>query len=186
MISGAIFVWNRWKINKKWCSLKNLLNLLNLLSVQVNITFFYSDILFLFIYFLLGKYAPPNPRGIIYFLETSHKISPIKPGATSTISAWKYLYKLELAPTWGEGGRWAEATGMLFFLFFFLPAVKTQQQREQRVCFSSHHPVTAITVKPGHVTDGLLWRVVPISHSHGGVGESRRWSKQHDYYILIF
>lgn len=73
---------------------------------------------------------------------------------------------------------------MLFF--FSLPAVKTQQQREQRVCFSSHHPVTAITVKPGHVTDGLLWRVVPISHSHGGVGESRRWSKQHDYYILIF
>lgn len=81
---------------------------------------------FVFIYiFLLGKYAPPpNPRGIIYFLETSHKISPIKPGATSTISAWKYLYKLELAPTWGEGGRWAEATGMLFFLFFFSPSCK--------------------------------------------------------------
>lgn len=183
MISGAIFVWNRWKINKKWCSLKILLNLL---SVQVNITFFLFWY-FVFIYlFFIRKIRAPNPRGIIYFLETSHKISPIKPGATSTISAWKYLYKLELAPTWGEGGRWAEATGMLCFLFFFLPAVKTQQQREQRVCFSSHHPVTAITVKPGHVTDGLLWRVVPISHSHGGVGESRRWSKQHDYYILIF
>lgn len=182
MISGAIFVWNRWKINKKWCSLKNLLNLL---SVQVNITFFIQIFCFYLSIFLLGK-DTPNPRGIIYFLETSHKISPITPGATSIISAWKYLYKLELAPTWGDGGRWAEATGMLFFLFFFLPAVKTQQQREQRVCFSSHHPVTAITIKPGHVTDGLLWRVVPISHSHGGVGESRRWSKQHDYYILIF
>lgn len=184
MISGAIFVWNRWKINKKWCSLKILFNLL---SVQVNITFFlFRYFVFIYLFFIRKIRPPPNPRGIIYFLETSHKISPIKPGATSTISAWKYLYKLELAPTWGEGGRWAEATGMLCFLFFFLPAVKTQQQREQRVCFSSHHPVTAITVKPGHVTDGLLWRVVPISHSHGGVGESRRWSKQHDYYILIF
>lgn len=37
------------------------------------------------------------------------------------------------------------------------------------------------------MTDRLLWRVVPISHSHGGVGESRRWSKHHHYYyILIF
>lgn len=80
-----------------------------------------------------------------------------------------------------EGGRWAGSGGMLFLP----PSCQTRQQREQRVCFS-HHPVPAITISPGHVTDRLLWRVVPISHSHGGVGESRRWSKHHHFYILIF
>lgn len=54
--------------------------------------------------------------------------------------------------------------------------------------------VTTISISPGHVTDILLWPVFPpvplpppaafISYSHGGVGESRRWSKH--YYVLIF
>ena len=46
-------------------------------------------------------------------------------------------------------------------------------------------PVTAITISPGHVTDRLPWRVVAVSHSHGGVGESRGWSK-HRRSVLIF
>lgn len=57
--------------------------------------------------------------------------------------------------------------------------------------------VTTISINPGHVTDILLWpvfffpRSLPppppaafISYSHGGVGESRRWSKHCD--VLIF
>lgn len=38
-------------------------------------------------------------------------------------------------------------------------------------------PVTPATVSPGHVTARLLRRVLLPSLSHGGVGESRRWSK---------
>lgn len=36
------------------------------------------------------------------------------------------------------------------------------------------------------MTDRLLWRVVPSSHSHGGVGESEGWSKHHPYILSSF
>lgn len=83
--------------------------------------------------------------------------------------------------TWGEAGRWDGSGGAVSPL----SCAKKHNSRGSRESALSHHPVTAITISPGHVTDRLLWRVAPISHSHGGVGESRRWSKQHRHYILI-